>query len=626
MGLLKIGSFYKKNKNQKKPAVEPPAPVSVPSLPTLSLDTPIKKEEEEQITAGSGGLFDDILAELNSPTAATQKTDGLDDFSLALALSQQLEIKEEKKPTKPVQEKKAQTEPPSFLTGDSIYSSYLKHFPEKNEPRETSMFSSMMNDSFGQSSSTPTPSTSTPTLKNHSTTLKVLDSDVSDSDDSKKEEEEEEEEARMTRGMRPIMERRTNEHRLKRKVDSWTHRIDPEANRVESSEAMIERMKDRHRTQVKFAAMQRQQDMQNMMMMNMVPQPYLPNNMIMDPPYNGFSAPKPQFPQDFHPIQSQEYPHQDYPRDYHLQQPSREHHVQQQPSREYPVQQQLTRDYPVQQQARDYPVQQQQREHPEKQSKDHIEKQSRDHPEKQKEHNVPQEYPIQPKEQHAAHPEKHTREHTREQKSRSTQSNDSNTSLPTTRAGSIQSSLSSVCTREEKKEEEDGADADIESDDDESYKAVQRKKSSQSKNPPIQTMRSSRSTPNLKKKKRTGSIRRNSQENTSTTPSSNSDYPMTPPVPQQQQYHQPIRHMKSEPELINSRKRQQMQTHQQQLQFEWDRMQAYQREQQLKMMQQQQYMSMYPVMYYNQPMMMPPTNNNNSNPRMSHSYSFHTTR
>lgn len=74
MGLLKLGSFYKKNKSsqQKKTVSEQPTQApALPALPTLSLDTPITKpleKEQEQITAGSGGLFDDILAELNSPS------------------------------------------------------------------------------------------------------------------------------------------------------------------------------------------------------------------------------------------------------------------------------------------------------------------------------------------------------------------------------------------------------------------------------------------------------------------------------------------------------------------------------------------------------------------------------
>lgn len=72
MGLLKIGSLYKKNK--KKSTIEQSPPVALPSLPTLptlSLDEPLKprqEQEQQTATAGSGSLFDDILAELNSPT------------------------------------------------------------------------------------------------------------------------------------------------------------------------------------------------------------------------------------------------------------------------------------------------------------------------------------------------------------------------------------------------------------------------------------------------------------------------------------------------------------------------------------------------------------------------------
>ncbi|KAG1312756.1 hypothetical protein G6F64_002775 [Rhizopus arrhizus] len=583
MGLLKLGSFYKKNKNsqQKKTASEQltQAP-ALPTLPTLSLDTPITKpleKEQEQITAGSGGLFDDILAELNSPSSV--KDDTLQDFSLALALSQQLELNENKKEEKPKlivnekpkvinnQTKKSEPSSSSFLTGDSIYSNYIKNLSAVDNnctSRETSMFASLINNNNNNTSPTPvihtTPSTSTPTLRNHSTTLKVLDSDISDSEEEKEEEDEDEEEkgGMTTKGMRPIMERRANDHRLKRKIDTWSNRVDPEANRLESNESMIERMKDRHRNQVKLAAMQRQQDMQNMMMVNMVPQPYVlqshPGNaMMMDTTNNPAMYNFPTAPpaQDYHvPIPPVDYAPMSQP---------------QQPTR-------------------------------------------------------PQQDSI--------------------QNNNSSNSSISNTSLNATQTASVQSSSSNssvgMTTKEEQEEVKkedlcDGEEADGEiSDDDESFKIIQRKKSFTQPKQAEHKMRPSRSTPNLKKNKKKSVSRKNSQDHP-TTPSSTttSDYPLTPPHLQQHQQ-QPIRHMKSEPELINSRKRQQMYHHQQQLQFEWDRMQAYQREQQLKMMQQQQYMSMYPVMYYNQPMMMshPPPHPAHppNNPRMSHSYTFHSTR
>ncbi len=87
------------------------------------------------------------------------------------------------------------------MTGDSIYSNYIKNLSAVDNnctSRETSMFASLINNNNNNTSPTPvihtTPSTSTPTLRNHSTTLKVLDSDISDSEEEKEEEDEDEEE------------------------------------------------------------------------------------------------------------------------------------------------------------------------------------------------------------------------------------------------------------------------------------------------------------------------------------------------------------------------------------------------------------------------------------------------
>ncbi|ORE02926.1 hypothetical protein BCV72DRAFT_233830 [Rhizopus microsporus var. microsporus] len=609
MGLLKIGSLYKKNK--KKSIIEQSPPVAPPSLPTLSLDEPLKprqEQEQQTVTAGSGSLFDDILAELNSPTAKKEES-LLDDFSLALALSQKLDLNHDeplkKKETPKTTNQTVEKKQSNLLTGDSIYSNYLKNLSALDDTSspDTSMFSSLLNASHisnNNKSTTPIASSSTPTLRPPVTTMKVLDSDISDSEESKKDDDEDED-GRVTRGIRPIMERRTQDHRLKRKIDSWTNRVDPNANRVESNEAMIERMKDRHRNQVKLAALQRQQEMQNMMMMNMVPQPYVlqhPGNLMMDT--NNNSGIFPSFPAT------------------------------------------VSSPPPLQQQQQQLPLPQQQQLLP-----------TEVHPQP-----AVSEYPQTKVYQQAPHVFNNGSNIT-----------NSNTSLYATQATSTQSSLSSAAKEEEPKQQEDddthdegdGAEADGEiSEDDESYSVIQRKKSFTSvkgTTPSTEhrrTMRSSRSTPNLKKsKKKSSHSRRNSQDHSASTPSSSSDYPLTPPLPHhqqqqllqhqqqlqlqmqhhpqqlyQQQGHlpqQPIRHMKSEPELIHRRKTQQMMQHQQQLQHEWDRMQAYQREQQLKLMQQQQYMSMYPVMYYNQPMMMQPSKSTSTTARMSHSHSFHTT-
>jgi hypothetical protein len=94
MGLLKLGSLYKKKNKKETPISQPPVPVPVPKLQPISLklnldlnnsssihDTntittatlPQQQKNNKNINtpAGSGSLFDDIFSELT--TTSTSK-------------------------------------------------------------------------------------------------------------------------------------------------------------------------------------------------------------------------------------------------------------------------------------------------------------------------------------------------------------------------------------------------------------------------------------------------------------------------------------------------------------------------------------------------------------------------
>ncbi|KAL0140894.1 hypothetical protein V8B55DRAFT_1511327 [Mucor lusitanicus] len=378
MGLLKLGSLYKKKskKDTLPPAPPVPAPVA-PKLEPISLELnlglnnsssihdtntiatttlPQQQRNINNALAGSGSLFDDIFSELTTakPVAQQQAADAMhNDISLAVALSQQLQL-EEKNSTNGMTgtaQKGSHTvlssnknEAPSsnvanfLLGGDSIYSSYLRnisaldHDPGTTDSTfSTSMFDNLLGNSK-QTATTTAAGTNTNNKANvptTATTKVVLDSDISDSDEDSKNDSEDENSSqllnydgnqRMTRGVRPIMERRTQDNRLlvQRKIDNWANRVDPEANQVESNESMINRMKDRHRNQVKLAALrQQQQDQQQqhpqygMMPHHMVAQPYgpaaamplspnvvLPHpGMLMDPAQMYYSTPINDYPE-----------------------------------------------------------------------------------------------------------------------------------------------------------------------------------------------------------------------------------------------------------------------------------------------------------------------------------------
>ncbi|KAI8047480.1 hypothetical protein BDF21DRAFT_457322 [Thamnidium elegans] len=324
MGLLKLGSIYKKKSKKEVhvPALpSKPEPLSLELNLHNSIDTPVtsplSSDINNTVPAGSGSLFDDIFAELGTKPTKPKETVMDNDFSLALALSQQLEIDQDNttrmtgptktgnKPSK-VEKKANDVKPPAFLLGgDSIYSNYLRGLSalDNTEPSSSSLSTSMFDSILNKS--TPTTATSgfisppvtSPTTPSSHTPVVVLDSDISDSDDSKLSDDSDEESnmqrnrQRMTKGVRPIMERRTQDNRVlvQRKVDNWTNRVDPEQHTAELNESMIERMKDRHRTQVKMAALRNQQQYQDEFNyppppQHMVPQPYVPPAMMALPP------------------------------------------------------------------------------------------------------------------------------------------------------------------------------------------------------------------------------------------------------------------------------------------------------------------------------------------------------
>lgn len=591
------------------------------------------------------------------------------DFSLALALSQQLEIEQDSikgmtGPTKLAnnnQQKKINSNPtPSFLLGgDSIYSNYLKGLSalddNSNSSLSTSMFDSILNKSSSTSTSTPTtaPVTSTFTLSNHVSQV-VLDSDISDSDEDSRNSDDSEDENlkgkahRMTKGVRPIMERRTpdNPVLVQRKIDNWSNRVDSEANTVESNESMISRMKDRHRNQVKLAALRNQQQQQeeyNMMAypQHMVPQTYGPPSMMPISPTNGAVLQHPGLMMDpakmyyanpqLIPINNNEYmdttiktqprsvPAAFLPNPTHVtlaipHPPKEEAEVQKLPYKPTPVMAHSNSSRPNSNHARQSTA---------------------------------------PPSSASSKPNSSTStlEQIDDQESRSIES-----PLPMDTPSPVLEEMNIVAAEE--------ADCETSGDEENTTRAAvpRRKKSMKKLRQNIDesatrvidsgytepTVRSSRSTPNLKKKKSSrSSSRRNSQDFTSSPPSEMT-VATPPPLPNSpylnyqqnnsneklygqgiprsssqhqlhyqqqqqvnnQQHRQSLRHMKSEPELprrSNSHNTQQQKYNhqqQQQLNAEWERMQHYhQRNAGMKPPQQQQqqmpFMPMYPMYYSN---------------------------
>ncbi|KAI9473693.1 MAG: hypothetical protein EXX96DRAFT_314167 [Benjaminiella poitrasii] len=339
MGLLKLGSIYKK-KNSKKEKVQPQEmpslliPKQKPTIslelnldlnsPSLALDmtnnVPLKtgnlNQTKNSPPAGSGSLFDDIFAELD-----TQKDSVETDFSLALALSQQLQLEEDKRAantTTMTEDKNRKddiikceddSKPNYLLNSDSIYSSYLRAFSsigtDTNSSLSTSMFDSLINTESHPKMSEQKPIVSNNENKTPIVTQTVLDSDVSDSDEESKGSSVDNNDdddhqitlngavqpRRMTKGVQPIMDRRPQDSRLlaQRKIDSWTNKL--ESNLTETEESTLERMKDRHRNQVKMAALRQQQEALNGMLgySLAVPQAYGPptlssNNVVLPHP------------------------------------------------------------------------------------------------------------------------------------------------------------------------------------------------------------------------------------------------------------------------------------------------------------------------------------------------------
>ncbi|ORZ23160.1 hypothetical protein BCR42DRAFT_446871 [Absidia repens] len=238
-------------------------------------------------------LLDDIFSELNQNQASPHQDSLKADISLAFALSQQLQL--DTTPSQQQQPQQQQTLQPqvkelsasnTLFGQDSIYSSYINDL--QREDGDQSMFASLLQpipgSTLGSSTNTAispltlnrsTPISGTAAITATATTAKkdplptqiVLDSDVSgtedDDDDDQTSGGEETNSAegkqRRTLGACPIMERRPHDHRLNvaRNVDRWADHV--EENVVESNQSMLNRMKDRHRQQVKLQAMRQQQ-------------------------------------------------------------------------------------------------------------------------------------------------------------------------------------------------------------------------------------------------------------------------------------------------------------------------------------------------------------------------------
>ncbi|CEP13933.1 hypothetical protein [Parasitella parasitica] len=355
MGLLKFGSLYKKKSKKTETVPTPPVPVVAPIILKLDLDlnnssslhdtntiaatTLSQQQGNNSINNAyveSGSLFDDIFSELTTihGNPVIQQESMKNDISLAIALSQRLQLEENvtrnavasatKKKDDPKPNSNKDKESTFFLGEESIYGNYFRDTAtlDGNNGQPSSTFSTSMFDNLlSNSNNSEVPPTSA--AKNNSTTHNVttkvvLDSDISGSDEDDSQNESQDDDCqrqsvqgnqRMTKGVRPILERRTQDKRLlvQRKIDDWANPLVPETNRIELNESVIDRMKDRHRNQVKLAALRQQQDKHHqydMMSRHMVTQHYgpaaipLPPNvvlphsgMLMDPTKMHFPTP-----------------------------------------------------------------------------------------------------------------------------------------------------------------------------------------------------------------------------------------------------------------------------------------------------------------------------------------------
>jgi hypothetical protein len=614
---------------------------------------------------------------------------------LAIALSQQLQLEQDDTTTA-----KGMTGPTklgnttnqsntsssiagnNLVGGDSIYSNYLRGISaidsiDTSSSFQTSMFDSLLNK--GSSNNTNHTSTSTTaaaaaaavtatmTKSTTATTIAtqvVLDSDISDSDEESKNSEESEDDdslagGRMTKGVRPIMERRGQDNRLlvQRKIDNWSSRVDPDANRVDANESMIARMKDRHRNQVKMAALRQQE----LMGIHMVPQygaPQQSNNvvlphpgMIMDPAQMFYQSP-------MHDMNMLNNNYPAAPITSPITSPSTSLPPVALPASFLPNPTHVALSAPYKKEGQEDPQPQ-----PTEHQRPFVMSQSMSTPTiNSRKSAMPQSQPPLPSalSNNSSFSSNHTHTSAKQQASApssvaSLSSAALSQSTPETTKDNIIDSPIPIAdtptptTEEDEANLADGIEADAESSDDEERKSVILRKKKSSKKLRQRSddgdsvhqrqVRSSRSAPNLKKKQSKKasnssktSSRRTSQDFTATPPSepintppplptqfheeyvlprSNSHHQLTHQQQQQmmmQQYRQSLRHMRSEPDLPRSgaggghrMHAGYQQQQQQQLNMEWERMQAYQREQQLKnqfqqpQQQQQQHMSFMPM-------------------------------
>lgn len=589
--------------------------------------------------------------------------------------------------------------------GDSIYSNYLRGISaidtidNTTSSFHTSMFDSLINNK-STTNTTTNNNTSAPAAITKSattapvTTQVVLDSDISDSDEEHSEESEDDSVAggRITKGVQPIMERRTQDNRLlvQRKIDNWSNRVDPEANRADANESMIARMKDRHRNQVKMAAL-RQQELQGGFP-HMVPQPYgapqqqslasnnvvLPHPGIMMDPAQMYYASQP-------PMHDMTMMNNSHPVMVTSSAAAAPQPPVALPDSFLPNPTHVTLSVPHKKEG-----QEEQMEHQRHSMQPPLvlSKSMSTPTINPRKSAMPPPLPSRPMmglSNNSSFSSNHTHTSAKQQVINSASSSvasmsssahspapspssppaqqpddiDTKTIHKDTDSAIIESPIPIADTPKPTTEEDDddlaaGVEADAESSDDEERKSVLlRKKKSSRKlrqrsddNDSIhhRQVRSSRSTPNLKKKlsKKTGSSskassRRTSQDFTATSSPPSEMINTPPPLPtqyhedyvlprsnsnhqlaqhqqqvmqqhqQQQQYRQSLRHMRSEPDLPRSGHRMNPNAgyhqQQQQLNMEWERMQAYQREQQLKSQYQKQqqhmsFMPMYPQGYY----------------------------
>ncbi|CAO3595613.1 unnamed protein product [Absidia cylindrospora] len=241
------------------------ATANIKTNPIDSKTTPSTNPIDSKTTpsAKTYGLLDDIFTELNQTPPSRDSLQA--NISLSFALSQHLQPSstpnQQQHQAKEVSASSTNPLISSTLFGqDSIYSRYTSK-PEQDIKSQPSPLPSNAGVALPSYTNTLSHGDDEKTNEQGTTTQMVLDSDISGSDEDDDEDGDSESEAWGTQqqglvlGACPIMERRPNDHRW-----NVTQHVDRHGKRmVESNQTMLNRMKDRHRQQVKLQNIRQQQ-------------------------------------------------------------------------------------------------------------------------------------------------------------------------------------------------------------------------------------------------------------------------------------------------------------------------------------------------------------------------------